>query len=165
LVELSDDVFYLLLSGTLIVVSVLLWFQPAIHADKQEWLPAGKRLGPKAAVSAAVGFISGLVGIGGGIFLSPLMYFFRWSVPQRISAVASLYILLNSASGLLGQFSRGVPGLEWQFVWPLLLAVLAGGQIGARLGSSRLSGLAIRRVTAVVIFAAALLVLRDHWPI
>ena len=162
--KLSDEVFFILLAGTLMVASVALWFEPSTAFATEEVKPAGQGRAMKITVGASVGLLSGLVGIGGGIFLSPLMYFFRWSEPRRISAVASLYILFNSAGGLLGQFSRGLPQFEWSSVWPLLVAVLAGGQIGARLGSTRLSAHLIRRVTAAVILAAALLVLKDHWP-
>lgn len=163
--KLSDDTFFLLLSATLVLASVALWFQPVRKPAEQSDEKRAGNLTVQVITGALVGLLSGLVGIGGGIFLSPLMHLFRWAEPRRISAVASLYILLNSAGGLMGQFSRGLPGLEWQFVIPLLVAVLAGGQIGARLGSGMFSGNVIRRVTAVVILAAAVLVLRDHWPL
>jgi uncharacterized membrane protein YfcA len=102
------------------------------------------------------------VGIGGGIFLSPVLHLLRWSEPKRISAMASLFILVNSIGGLAGQFNRGVPEFSWSFVLPLLVVVLIGGQIGSRLGAKTFNALYIRRITAVVILAAGINILKDH---
>ena len=157
--KLSDHGFYLLLGATLVVAAVLLWIRPP---QSEVGGASSGRLWLKAGVSGGVGLLSGLVSIGGGIFLSPVMHLMNWDVPRRISAMAGLFILVNSVSGLLGQFSRGLPDLDGWFVVPLLLAVLLGGQVGSRIGAGRFNPLHVRRVTALVVFAAALLILRDH---
>ncbi len=90
-------------------------------------------------IGAIIGFISGLVGIGGGIFLSPILYFLNWANPKRIAAACSVFILLNSVSGLIGQYHK----LTQEFYmilnyWPLFVAVLLGGQLGSFLGAVKL---------------------------
>ena len=116
----------------------------------------------KLSVGGFIGFLSGLVSIGGGIFLSPLSHIFRWQEARMISATASVFILVNSLGGLWGQFSNGIPKLEWSFFLPLLAAVFLGGQIGSRLGAKVFIPLYIKRITAVVIFVAGLIILKEH---
>ncbi|MEK6783225.1 MAG: sulfite exporter TauE/SafE family protein [Bacteroidota bacterium] len=158
---IQQDTFFILLGCTLIVVPFLLWFQPEdIQKEEAVMLPETNSL--KITLGAAIGLLSGLVGIGGGIFLSPILHIMRWSEAKRISALASLFILVNSIGGLAGQFKRGIPELSWQFLVPLLLAVLIGGQIGSRLGARRFNPLYIKRITAVVILIAGLNILKDH---
>jgi hypothetical protein len=106
--------------------------------------------------------LSGLVGIGGGIFLSPILHLMNWSEAKRISALASVFILVNSISGLVGQWARGGLHLEAGFIFPLLLTVLVGGQVGSRLGATKFNPIYIKRITALLIFVAALNILKDH---
>lgn len=88
------------------------------------------------AVGAGFGLLSGLTGIGGGIFLSPLLILCGWGRPKEVSGVAALFILVNSASGLLGHLGRleAVP----EFTLYLIVGSLLGGLFGAVLGSTRL---------------------------
>jgi uncharacterized membrane protein YfcA len=158
--KLEDNVFFILLGVALLMASILLWIQPEkINASsgKYNTTPANIALG------GGIGFLSGLVSIGGGIFLSPILHFLRWSDAKKISALASLFILVNSISGLAGQFQRGLPALSWQYILPLLAAVFLGGQIGSRLGASKFNPIYIKRVTAVLMLIAALNILKDHW--
>lgn len=157
---IRQHTFFVLLGATLVVVSVLLWFQPERFNRTGEGMPENNLT--KSILGAFIGLLSGLVGIGGGIFLSPVLHFLKWSDARRISALASLFILVNSISGLAGLFQRGIPDLRWQFLVPLLLAVLAGGQIGSRLGARRFNPLYIKRITAVLILLAGLNILKDN---
>ena len=77
-----------------------------------------------------MGFVSGVVGIGGGIFLSPILFLIRAAKPNHIITTASLFILINSLSGIIGQLTKSSVLSEIQNYWFLLLAVLIGGQIG-----------------------------------
>ena len=77
-----------------------------------------------------LGFISGIVGIGGGIFLSPILFLIRAARPKHIVAAASVFILINSISGVIGQLTKNIVINEIQNYWFLLLAVLIGGQLG-----------------------------------
>ena len=81
-------------------------------------------------IGGVLGFISGVVGIGGGIFLSPILFLIRAARPKHIVTAASVFILINSISGIIGQLTKNAVLTEIQNYWFLLLAVLIGGQIG-----------------------------------
>ena len=107
-----------------------------------------------AALGAALGGLAGLIGIGGGIFLAPVLYGLGWGTPKQIAAAASVFILINSLAGLAGKASA-VGELSVAAYVPLFVAVLAGGQIGSRLGARRWSPAVVKRVTAAVVLVAA----------
>ena len=81
-------------------------------------------------IGGVLGFISGIVGIGGGIFLSPILFLIRAGRPKHIVTTASLFILINSVSGIIGQLTKNSVLSEIPNYWYLLVAVLIGGQIG-----------------------------------
>ena len=81
-------------------------------------------------IGGALGFISGIVGIGGGIFLSPILFLIKAGKPKHIVTAASLFILINSISGVIGQLTKNIVWLEVQNYWYLLVAVFIGGQLG-----------------------------------
>ncbi len=109
-------------------------------------------------VGAALGFLSGLTGVGGGIFLSPLLLLLKWSRAKEVSAVAALFILVNSTAGLFGHISslQAIPN----FVPILAAAALSGGITGSFFGSCRLpvSGI-VKTLSAVLIIAGFKLLL------
>jgi uncharacterized membrane protein YfcA len=157
--KLEHHTFFIILGITLLIAAILLWIQP------EKIVAPEKRLnstGVNIALGGSIGFLSGLVSIGGGIFLSPVLHFLRWSDAREISALASLFILVNSISGLAGQFHRGFPAIDVMFLVPLLLAVFIGGQIGSRIGATKFNPLYIKRITAVLILLAAVNILKDH---
>lgn len=114
-------------------------------------------------VGAVIGFLSGLIGIGGGIFLSPLLLLLRWADSKHTAAAASLFILVNSLSGLMGQFSKSQSLEHSYLLLPLLGAVFLGSQLGARLGAFRFSTSVLQRVTAVLLFFASARILMGLW--
>ena len=81
-------------------------------------------------IGAILGFLSGIVGIGGGIFLSPILYLLKVAHPKHIVTASSLFILINSISGVIGQLTKNNILNDLISYWPLMLAVLIGGQIG-----------------------------------
>ncbi len=103
-------------------------------------------------VGAGLGLLSGLTGTGGGIFLTPLLLLMRWATVKNAAAVSAVFILLNSISGLLGNFSatKNIPA----FVLPLAVAVIIGGTMGSYLGSRKLAPLMIKRLLAIVLIIA-----------
>lgn len=118
----------------------------------------------KAIVGALIGFFSGLVGIGGGIFLSPLLLSLNWGKPKTVAATSSAFIFVNSLAGLLGQLSKSptLAAEQLPHYLPLFLAVFLGGQIGSRMGAGWLSPLFLRGATAcLVIFVGCRLLLRS----
>src|SRR3989338_8943117 len=105
------------------------------------------------AVGAVLGFVSGLTGVGGGVFLSPLLLFLRWAGMRHTAALSAVFILLNSLAGLAGHVAAGagVPsGLPW-----MVFAALAGGVVGAELAVRRLAPVRLRQLLGVVLIIAA----------
>jgi len=105
------------------------------------------------AIGAAMGLLSGLTGVGGGIFLSPLLLMLGWAGTKQTSAVAAPFILVNSIAGLAAGFVAGTAVLP-QTTWLLAVAVLAGGWLGAEYGSRRFTNPVVRRFLAVVLGVA-----------
>jgi len=104
-------------------------------------------------VGAILGLLSGLTGVGGGIFLSPLLLIAGWAGTKQTSAVAAPFILVNSIAGLAAGFTMKSATLPPQ-IWMLALAVLAGGWLGAEYGSRRFTNPFIRRMLAIVLAVA-----------
>ena len=121
--------FEILLLIVLSVAGLLLLFKFKSYDDKEE----NYRKIPiiiSIFIGGILGFVSGVVGIGGGIFLSPILFLIRAAKPNHIITTASLFILINSLSGIIGQLTKSSVLSEIQNYWFLLLAVLIGGQIG-----------------------------------
>ena len=121
--------FEILLLVVLSIAGLLLLFKFKSYDDKEK----NYRKIPNAIsifIGGILGFVSGVVGIGGGIFLSPILFLIRAAKPNHIITTASLFILINSLSGIIGQLTKSSVLSEIQNYWFLLLAVLIGGQIG-----------------------------------
>jgi uncharacterized protein len=110
-------------------------------------------LGWAMAIGAAMGLLAGLTGVGGGIFLSPLLLMLGWAGTKQTSAVAAPFILVNSIAGLAAGFAAKSAALP-PYVWILAAAVVVGGWLGAEYGSRRLANPVVRRVLAVVLALA-----------
>lgn len=151
LIPISKTMFQLILGITLLVAAIRMFlfrkkdFSYSDHAEKPPLLAS-------ALIGAILGFVSGLVGIGGGIFLAPLLYLFKWGTPKRIAATASAFIFLNSISGLLGQVQK-VGDLEgYLSYWPLMASVLVGGQVGSWLCNKKISHRHVEIFTGILVF-------------
>lgn len=111
-----------------------------------------------AGIGAAIGFYSGLVGIGGGIFLAPILHTLKWGRAKTIAACCSVFILVNSIAGLSGQWTKlaGAEQLSNALVyWPLLPAVIIGGWVGNYVGVFKLSPNLVKRLTGGLILLVA----------
>ena len=115
------------------------------------------------AIGAVIGLLSGLVGVGGGIFLTPVLLLANWSETKTAAGVSAAFILVNSASGLLGNWllGKGAPlSALPQEVWFWIVAAVIGGLLGSTLGAKRFDSLTMRRVlAAVLLFAGIKLIL------
>ena len=105
------------------------------------------------AIGAAMGLLSGLTGVGGGIFLSPLLLMLGWAGTKQTSAVAAPFILVNSVAGLAALHVSSGASLQ-QGIWLMGACVIAGGWLGAEYGSRRFANPVIRRMLAVVLALA-----------
>jgi uncharacterized membrane protein YfcA len=104
-------------------------------------------------MGAAIGLISGLIGIGGGILLSPLLILLGWTNMKQTAAISALFIFVNSLAGLLGQFKSGFVFNCHLLYW--VIAALAGGFLGGRWGAGRFKDNTLRYVLALVLSLAA----------
>jgi len=106
-------------------------------------------------IGGVLGFISGIVGIGGGIFLSPILFLIRAGRPKHIVTTASLFILINSVSGIIGQLTKNAVINEIPNYWYLLVAVLIGGQLGNFLNLRIFPTRILALVTAILVIFVA----------
>ena len=112
-------------------------------------------------IGSLLGLISGIVGIGGGIFLSPILFLLKADKPKNIITTASLFILVNSISGIFGQFTKDNIINEFVIYWPLFLSVFIGGLIGNYLNLKIFSNRVLALITSfLVIFVAARMALK-----
>ena len=107
-------------------------------------------------IGSLLGFISGVVGIGGGIFLSPILFLLRAGKPKHIVAGASVFILINSISGIIGQLTKNSVFSEISNYWILLLAVIIGGQLGNFLNLKIFSSKILALLTSVLVIFVAI---------
>ena len=103
-----------------------------------------------------IGFISGLVGIGGGIFLAPLLHLTNWETSKKIAATASLFILVNSIAGLGGQLTNPNFSINITLTSILTVSTFLGGQIGTRIGVKLVNPTTLKRTTAILILYVAI---------
>ena len=107
------------------------------------------------AIGAIIGFISGLIGIGGGIILSPVILLLRWGNAKEAAAVSALFIWMNSLAGLIGMYAADklVLNVNWHF---MLILVLIGGSVGGLIGSKKLNNKNLRYLLSFVLLIAAI---------
>ncbi len=154
--SISAQMYRWLLAVCLLVAAIRLSL-PVVAQDERIAAPPLVMAMP---VGAAIGVVSGIVGVGGGIFLSPLMVLWRWATVKRTAAISAAFIVVNSLAGLAGRLAAG--RLVIGPMMPLVVAAFAGGLIGARLGANHFSGLWLRRVLAAVLVVASVKLLAVH---
>ena len=162
LTPIKQSSFLVLLGLSLIAAGLALFVPRAAEAEGKS-LPLARWM-PLAV--APLGYLAGLVGIGGGIFLAPLLHYTRWTGARAIAATTSLFILINSLSGLVGQLSKngvGAFGAALGDALPLLIAVVVGGQLGSLLALRWLPERVIRALTAALTIWAGGQLLYRQW--
>lgn len=159
--RISEQTFFIVLGFSLVIASIFLW----VKTDNNSAVSHGSvNVLKDGAIGGGIGFLSGMVGIGGGIFLSPVLNLTKWDTPRRIAATASVFILVNSISGIAGQITQLSYNINYQRILLLCVAVLIGGQLGSRMGAIKLKPIIIRRVTAILVLVAGINVLYHHLP-
>ena len=153
--SIEKQLFEILLFIVLLVAGLLLLFNFKSYDDKDE---SCKKIPIfiSILIGGLLGFISGIVGIGGGIFLSPILFLIRAGKPKYIVTAASLFILINSISGLIGQLTKNDILTEIQNYWYLLIVVLIGGQTGNFLNLKIFPTRILALVTALLVLFVAI---------
>ena len=157
-VPVSKDFFFILLGISLLLVSIKLLvidqFLKQVKRSPSATAAPSRRTA--LFIGALLGLLSGIVGIGGGIFLAPILLLLRWGTPKQIAATSSLFILVNSISGLVGQAMKTGFAVSYIAYWQLFAAVLIGGQIGSRFASGALVPQNyVKTGTSILVFAVA----------
>lgn len=155
--KLSEKVFFIILGLSLIISALTLAWQTYTKATAERIKNYPSYF--SFTIGGIIGLLSGLVGIGGGIFLAPILNHFKWSTPIKIAALASFFILVNSVSGLVGLFNAGTLVLPWKEALILIIVVFLGGQLGIRISLKKLTPNGIKRVTALLVLVVGLRVL------
>lgn len=148
-ISLDKLTFQILLAGILMVTGGHLLFQYHKYEDSEIYKSPSVPI--LLFIGAILGFMAGIVGIGGGIFLAPILYVIKAAPPKQIAATSSLFILVNSVAGLIGHLHKGeVLNVITEF-WYLPLLVLIAGQIGNQLTLRILPSKVIALLTALLV--------------
>jgi uncharacterized membrane protein YfcA len=156
-IQLSEKSYLLSLAFCLLIAGLAILIRPQQSGETSA--PVNKLwLYPASAI---IGFISGITGIGGGVYLSPLLHLTRWGSSKHIAAASAAFILINSIASLMVQYSMGAASFSANY-WVLIGCVLLGGFIGSLLGSSVFSQRIVRYITGGVILFASLRLLSKY---
>ena len=153
-ITIEKSLFEILLFCVLLIAGIFLLIESKSFNKEQIKINKIPRL-ISISIGSIIGFISGIVGIGGGIFLSPFLFLMKAGYPRHITSSASLFILINSIFGIVGQLTKDQVLDQVITYWPLFLSVLIGGQIGSVLNIKFLSNKILALLTSfLVIFVA-----------
>ena len=158
--EIEKNIFEILLFFVLLISGILLLFNFKSYDDnKNKYKEINYFI--SLSIGAVLGILSGIVGIGGGIFLSPILFLLRAGLPKHIVTTSSLFILINSLAGIFGQLTKSYVLNDVLEYWYLLLFVFIGGQIGNYLNLKILPTRYLALITScLVIFVAIRMALR-----
>jgi len=150
--RVSDRTYFLILAVVLVIAA----FRLAISVTRGDPDAAQRKVNwpVSLSVGAGIGLLSGVVGVGGGIFLSPVMLLMRWADAKKTSAASAFFIVVNSLAGIGGRMAKG--GLEFVDTLPLVVAAFLGGLAGSHFGANKFSGILLRRLLAVVLVVASI---------
>ena len=153
-ITIEKSLFEILLFCGLLVAGIFLLIESKSFSEEKIKINQIPKL-ISISIGSIIGFMSGIVGIGGGIFLSPLLFLMKAGYPRHITSSASLFILINSIFGIAGQLTKDQILDQVIIYWPLFLSVLVGGQIGSVLNIKFLPNKILALLTSfLVIFVA-----------
>jgi len=154
--EISARVFQALLLATLVLVAARIYLREEpdfVHARS-----AGARMAISLLLGAVLGFVAGVVGIGGGIYLVPLILILGLGEMKEAAAAGAVFIFINSISGLIAR--AGTFDFPIELILPLGISVLIGGGLGSWLGAGRVRSRTLQRILGVIILAAIALLIQ-----
>lgn len=158
----SEKVFFLILGSSLILSALFLMLRYIISPSSSSRFSTRKKL----ILGSSIGLLAGISGIGGGIFLSPILHLLHWANARSIAALASVFILVNSVTGLVGVAFAGTFYVNDNLLWQLAIAVTLGGALGAYLSVKKLSLSLLGILTALLVLYVGLrLVLLHGWDL
>tara|TARA_R110002072_G_scaffold48099_8_gene131597 strand:- start:1617 stop:2369 length:753 start_codon:yes stop_codon:yes gene_type:complete len=156
--KLSSKSFFIILGSALVLAAISMFFKYLNPDSSKKKIP--KSL--KTLFGAGVGFLSGLSGIGGGIYLSPLLHLFSWENSKKIASLASFFILVNSTAGIAGLIFASNFKFDSSISLHLILAVLIGGGLGNYLGNQKVNNKILALLTALLVLYAGSKLLLWH---
>lgn len=152
MIQVSSNFYAYTLAIFLLITSIHLLikfeYKTPIIKFKHPSIPLSVTLG------GIIGFFSGMIGIGGGILLSPLMILMRWSDAKRTAAIVAFFIIVNSTAGLLGRLIQG--SFTVGNILPFMLVAFFGGYLGSHLGSTKFSFQLLQKLLGIVLIIAAI---------
>ena len=152
---LNKEIFEILLFLVLSIAGILLLINNRSY-DKKDITIKKINFFISVLIGSILGLVSGIIGIGGGIFLSPILFLLKADTPKNIATTASLFILINSISGILGQITKENIFYEITSYWPLFFTVFIGGLLGNYLNLKIFSNRVLAFTTSLlVIFVAS----------
>ena len=154
-ISITKELFEILLFVILIIAGIFLLIESKSFNNDQIKINSIPKI-ISLLIGSIIGFTSGIIGIGGGIFLSPILFLMKAGYPKQIATTASLFILINSIFGVAGQLTKDVVFDEFLNFWPLFIAVLIGGQIGNFLNIKFLSGKTLAIITSLLVIFVAI---------
>ena len=153
--SLTKELFEILLFVILIIAGIFLLIESKSFNNDQIKINSIPKI-LSVSIGSIIGFTSGIIGIGGGIFLSPILFLMKVGYPKQIATTASLFILINSIFGVAGQLTKDIVFDEFLNYWPLFIVVLIGGQIGNFLNIKFLSGKTLAIITSLLVIFVAI---------
>ena len=152
---IKKEIFEILLFLVLSIAGLFLFINNKSYIDKNI-IVKKLHLFTSLMIGSILGFISGIVGIGGGIFLSPILFLLKADIPKNIVTTASLFILINSIFGILGQITKENVLNEIIIYWPLFLTVMIGGLLGNYLNLKIFTNRVLALVTSLLVIFVAI---------
>ncbi len=152
MLKLSQKTFFLILGSALILAGIFMILKLIKRkVTSREFSNSKKRI-----LGGSIGLLSGISGIGGGIFLSPVLNLMRWQNPRIIASLASLFILVNSIAGLIGLSVAETFEVDFDLTIKLVIAVILGGSLGSYLSSKKFNLKFLGILTAILVFYVGL---------
>ena len=149
--KINGDLYDYLLSITLIWAAYRL-YQTKVVEDNRKITDLSLKI--TLPIGGGVGFLSGIIGVGGGIFLSPIILLKRWADPKTVAATSALFIWVNSAAGLFGAGISNQLQIDFNILFPFIIVVLIGGIIGSKFGAVAKQSVVRTLLILVLIIAA-----------